>query len=237
MSKHGKKYTDALKKVEESAYPLDAATKLAKEIAFAKFDEAFEFHVNTLADPRHADQQIRSVLNLPHGTGKKVRVLVFADGDAAKKAAELKAEYIADEPLIKKIEEGWDDFEVAIATRSMMPKIAKLGRYLGRKGLMPNPKSGTVVDDDGIESAINSVRAGRLEIKMDKNGSIHLRVGLTSFSEENLVDNISSAYDLIVKNKPEGIKGQFVKSASISTTMGPNINLSIGDLDKSVNKV
>ncbi len=234
--RHGKKYREAVANLESREYSPEEAVKAAKGAAYAKFDETVELHINTTADQRHADQRLREVVDLPHGTGKQVRVLVFAEGGAVEAAKEAGADLIGDDAIVKKIEEGWAEFDVTLATISMMPKIAKLGRYLGRRGLMPSPKAGTVVQDDDIASAVKNSKQGRLEIKMDKQSAIHVPIGVSSFEESQLVENLSSAYGVVSNNKPEGIKGVFVKSVYLSTTMGPGIRLDIGALENSVKK-
>lgn len=209
----------------------EEAVEIAKKGATAKFDEAVEFHISTSADPRHADQQIREVAELPHGTGKQVRVLVFAEGDAAQAATDAGADFVADEELIKRIEGGWADFDLAIATTDQMPKIGRLGRYLGRRGLMPNPRTGTVVAAENIVEAIASAKKGRSEVRMDKQANIHTRIGVASFSPEQILDNLTSVYSTILRAKPEGIKGNLVKSATLTTTMGPGIKLDLSALE------
>lgn len=231
MTRHGKRYRAAHEIVGTEAYGPKEAVALAKKAATAKFDEAVEFHVATTADPRHADQQIRKVANLPHGTGKKVRVLVFAEGDAATAAEKAGADIIADEEIVKRIEDGWADFDVAIATNDQMPKIGKLGRYLGRRGLMPNPRTGTVVTPENVASAVESARQGRSEIRMDRQAIIHTRIGVASFSEEQILENMASVYSTIMRSKPEGVKHHLVKSATLTTTMGPGIKLDLPALE------
>ena len=174
MAKQSKRYLDISKEVQSSEYTPNEAVDLAKKLSKVKFEEAVELHISTNADPKQADQNLREVAELPHGTGKDVRVLVFAQGDDARIAEEAGADYISDDELVKKIEDGWADFDVAIATPDQMPKIGKLGRYLGRKGLMPNPRTGTVVQPENISSAIDSAKKGRAEIKLDKGANIHL---------------------------------------------------------------
>jgi large subunit ribosomal protein L1 len=231
MPKHGKRYRAAQELLDGSLLPPAEAVELAKKIATAKFDEAVEFHISTSADPRHADQQIREVAELPHGTGKQVRVLVFAEGDTARAAEEAGADFIADDDLIKRIEGGWADFDLAIATTDQMPKIGRLGRFLGRRGLMPNPRTGTVVAAENIASAITSAKKGRSEIRMDKQANIHTRIGVVSFSPDQILENMASVYSTVLRAKPEGIKGNLVKSATLTTTMGPGIKLDLSALE------
>jgi len=236
LKKTSKRFTEIKSKTQDQTFPLSDAIKLLKECANAKFDEAIEFHIKTSADPRHADQQIRETSDLPNGTGKKVRIMLFAEGEAAATAKDAGAEYLIDDSMMKKIEEGWADFDIAIATPDMMPKIAKLGKHLGRKGLMPNPRSGTVVQEDKLIEAVEKANKGRVEIRMDKDANIHTRIGLCSFSEDEIFQNISSVYSTIQNNKPEGIKGSLIDSASICSSMGPGINLDLDNLRESLVK-
>lgn len=231
MTKHGKRYTSAKSTVGTDAHPPETAVSLAKQCATAKFDEAVEFHIATNADPRHADQQIREVATLPHGTGKQISVMVFAEGDAANMAIEAGADFVADDEIIKRIEGGWAEFDVSIATNDQMPKIGKLGRYLGRKGLMPNPRTGTVVPPENISSAIESARKGRSEIRMDKEAIIHTRIGVASFEDKQILENMASVYSTIINAKPEGVKNNLVKSATLTTSMGPGIKLDLAALE------
>lgn len=231
MGKHGKRYLTAASEVGSELHSPQEAATLAKKSATAKFDEAVEFHVTTSADPRHADQQIREVAELPHGTGKQVRILVFAEGEAAAAAQEAGADYVADDEIIKRIEGGWADFDTAIATTDQMSRIGRLGRYLGRRGLMPNPRTGTVVAADEIGNAVRAAKRGRSEVRMDKQAVIHTRIGVASFSEEQIIENMASVYSTILRAKPEGIKGSLVKSATLTTTMGPGIKLDLSELE------
>ena len=234
MARHGKKYLLAKEKVGEGARLPKEAVALAKAASFAKFDESVELHIHTSADVRHAEQQIREVVSLPHGTGKTVRVLVFADGLAAEAAREAGADYVADDEIIKKIEGGWADFEVAVATPDQMGKIGRLGRYLGRKGLMPNPRTGTVVQPDNVKSAIESAKKGRAELRLDRGANIHARIGTVAFEDNQILENLASVYSTIVRAKPDGVKGTFVKSVTLCTTMGPGFKLDQSALEKMV---
>jgi len=225
MAKHGKRYKDAANAAGLEDHTPESAVALAKEFSKVKFSEAVELHVSTSADPRHSDQQIREVAELPHGTGKNVRVFVFAQGDAARAATDAGAEFIADDELIKKIEGGWSDFDVAIATPDQMGKIGKLGRYLGRKGLMPNPRTNTVVQPDRVGTAVESAKKGRAEIKLDRGSNIHVRIGTVGFDDNQILDNLSSVYSTILRAKPEGVKGALVKKVTLCTTMGPSFHL------------
>ena len=231
--KRSKRYLEIKNKIEDKEYSLIDSLNLIKDISSAKFDESVEIHLQTNADPKNADQQLRTVADLPHGTGKKVKVLVFAEGDAAVSAKEAGADYISDDEVIKNIENGWQDFDVAIATPDQMSKIGKLGKFLGRKGLMPNPKTGTVVQPQNIPQAINASKKGRTEIKIDSSSIIHFNVGKASFTSDQLIENTKSVLRTIIDSKPDGIKGRLMKKASISTSMSPGIDLNIDDLESS----
>ena len=232
MPQHGKKYREARSQTPTTPQQPREAVAFAKKAAYAKFDEAVELHLATAADPRHADQQIREVATLPHGTGKPVRVFVFAEGEAARAAQEAGADYVANDELIKKIEEGWSDFDISIATPDQMGKLGRLGRFLGRKGLMPNPRTGTVVPPQDIRKAIDTMKKGRAEIRMDKTANVHVRIGTVKFTEDQLVDNLASVYATIARARPAGVKGQFVKTATLATTMGPGIKLDVAGLEE-----
>jgi large subunit ribosomal protein L1 len=225
---HGKKYVEASKQVDGALnYEPAAAVAAAKKAAFAKFDESVELHLRMGVDMRNANQQVRGIALLPHGLGKTVRVAVFAQGDAERSARDAGADYVGSDDLIKKVEEGWSDFDIAMATPDMMGRIAKLGKVLGRKGLMPNPKAGTVVQGSELAKSIGEARKGRVEFKLDKTNLIHVVVGKKSFEDQKLVDNLTAVVDAIEKAKPTGAKGQFIKSASISTSMGPGVKLDL----------
>jgi large subunit ribosomal protein L1 len=228
MAKHGKKYQEVTKLIEpDKVYSLQEAVELAKNTTYAKFDETVELHLRMNLDQRSADQQIRGIALLPHGLGKKIRILVFAQGEAVKIAEEAGADYVGSEDLIKKIEGGWLDFDVTVATPDLMSKIGKLGKTLGRKGLMPNPKLGTVVAASDLPRVIRDASKGRAEFRLDRTGNVHLPVGKMSFETQMLVENLSAAIEAIVKAKPSGAKGQYIKSATISTSMGPGITLDL----------
>ena len=228
MPKHGKKFRNATALVEEDrTYAPAEAVELVKKTAIAAFDETVEIHLRTNADPRHADQMVRGVAGLPHGLGRAVRVLAFAQGDAARTAEEAGADFVGDDDLVERIEGGWVEFDVAMATPEMMGKIGKLGRILGRKGLMPNPRTGTVVQPRDIARAVNEAKAGRVEFRMDRTAIIHCAVGKASFDEKALVENLASLIDSINRQRPTGIKGSFVKSAYLTSTMGPSIALDV----------
>jgi large subunit ribosomal protein L1 len=224
----GKKYQDAAKLIEKLRnYPPAEAIELAKKTAPAKFDETVELHLRTGLDPRHADQQIRGTALLPHGLGKTVRVLVFAEGEAARNAEIAGADFVGADDLIQRIEGGWTDFDIALATRDMMGKASRLGRVLGPRGLMPNPRSGTVVDPEDIAKAVQDARQGRVEFRLDRTALIHVPIGKVSFEDEKLLENMATIVDAIVKAKPSGAKGQYIRSVSVATTMGPGIRLEL----------
>jgi large subunit ribosomal protein L1 len=228
MTKHGKKYQEAAKLVENGgSYSPQEAIELAKKMAYAKFDETVELHLRMGVDPRNATQQVRGVALLPHGLGKEVRVLVFAQGEAERIAKEAGADFVGSDDLVKKIEGGWLDFDAAMATPDMMSKVGRLGKVLGRRGLMPNPKSGTVVAAEDLPRVIGDARKGRVEFKLDRTAIIHVALGKASFEDGRLLDNLTAVVEAVVKAKPSGAKGQYVKSASINTTMGPGIKLDL----------
>lgn len=222
--KHGKKYTDSAKLLEKGKqYDLTEAVELVKQTAKAKFDETIELSVRLGVDPRHADQQVRGAVVLPHGTGKKVRVLVFCKADKEAEAQAAGADFIGGEDLIAKIQGGWLDFDVAVATPDMMGLVGRVARILGPRGLMPNPKSGTVTPD--VTKAINDIKAGKVEYRVDRSSIINVPVGKASFEASQLDENISALMDAIVKAKPASAKGTYLKSVAISSTMGPGIHL------------
>ncbi|MCL0073584.1 50S ribosomal protein L1 [Dehalococcoidia bacterium] len=228
MTKHGKKYQEAANLVDrDRLYSPQEAVDLAKRASFTKFDETVELHFRLGVDPRHADQQVRGVATLPNGLGKQVRVLVFTQGEGERIARGAGADYVGADELIKQIEGGWLGFDVAIATPDMMPRIGKLGKILGRRGLMPNPKSGTIASPDDLPRVINEVRQGRVEFRLDKTAIIHLPIGKVSFTEDKLVQNLSSVVEAIVSARPSGAKGQFIRSVSLTTSMGPGIRLDL----------
>ena len=228
MPKHGKKYQEALKLLEHGKnYAPEEAIALAKKTATAKFDETVELHLRTGLDPRHADQQIRGTALLPHGLGKTVRVLVFAEGEGAREAQNAGADFVGSDDLIKRIEEGWTDFDVALASRDLMTKVSRLGRVLGPRGLMPNPRTGTVLDAEDLGKAVNEARQGRVEFRLDRTALIHVPIGKVSFEEDKLLENMATVINAIVQEKPSGAKGQYIRGVSIATTMGPGIHLEL----------
>ena len=225
----GKKYVEAAKAVDRATlYDTDEAVALVKKVAVAKFDETIEAHIRTGCDGRHADQQIRGAVVLPHGTGKQVRVLVFAKNAKADEALAAGAEFVGAEELVPKIQGGWFDFDVVVATPDMMGVVGRLGRVLGPKGLMPNPKAGTVTMD--VTKAVNDIKAGKIEYRLDKSNIIHVPVGKASFTEEQLADNFQTLMDAINKVKPAAVKGQYLKSVTIAPTMGPGVRLNTAKL-------
>lgn len=228
MARHGKKYLEATKKVDRTrSYSLREAIELAAQSVYARFDETVELHLKMGVDPRQANQQVRGVALLPHGLGKKVRILVLAQGEAVKAAKEAGAEYAGGDELIKKIEEGWVDFDIAMAPPEMMGKVGKLGKILGRRGLMPNSKSGTVVPAEDLPRAIAEASKGRVEFKLDRTAIIHVPVGKLSFAVDKLVENLSTIIEAINRAKPAGAKGQYIRSAYLSTSMGPGLPLDL----------
>jgi large subunit ribosomal protein L1 len=226
MAEHGKRYQEAAKLVDRTrVYPVGEAIALAKETSNVKFDASVEAHLRLGVDPRHADQMVRGTVVLPHGTGKVVRVAVFAQGEKAQEALRFGADEVGAEDLVKKIEAGWLEFDVAIATPDTMGQVGRLGRILGRRGLMPNPKAGTVTFD--IERAVKEVKAGRVEFKVDKGAIIHVPVGKASFDEQQLVENLASLVDAVNRARPSGAKGQYLRTLTVATTMGPGIRVDI----------
>ncbi len=231
MKKRGKKFRDAVSGLEaDKAYILEEAVDMLKLTATAKFDETVELHMRTSADPRHADQLVRGVAMLPHGLGKTVRVLVFANGEAANIAKEAGADYIGDDEIIRNIQDGWVDFDVGLAIPDMMSKIGRLGRVLGRRGLMPNPRTGTMVQPQDLPRAIEEAKKGRVEYRMDRTALIHVPVGKVSFDQEKLMENIATIVDVVVKAKPAKVKGTFIRTAFLTSTMGPSIKLDVNAL-------
>ena len=228
MVKRGKNYRAVLEKIDQDhAYEPQEAVNLLKENAFAKFDETVELHIRTGLDTRHADQQLRGTILLPHGLGKTQRVLVFAEGEAAHNAEQAGADYVGAADLIKKIEDGWLEFEVALATREMMGKVGRLGRILGPRGLMPNPRTNTVVDADDLPKAIGEAKQGRVEFRTDRTSLVHVPIGKVSFSQEALLENLTALVGAIARERPTGAKGQFIRSITLVSTMGPGIKLDI----------
>ena len=222
--KRGKAYKGAIAKIDRNRlYEPSEAIKLVKEIATAKFDETVEAHVKLGVDPRHADQQVRGTVSLPHGTGKTLKVLVFAKGEKVKEAEQAGADYVGAEDMAEKIQAGWFDFDVAVATPDMMSVVGRLGKILGPRGLMPNPKAGTVTFD--IERTIKELKAGRIEFRVDKTSIVHVPIGRISFDEARLQDNLNAFAEALIKAKPAAAKGQYMRSVNICSTMGPGIKI------------
>jgi large subunit ribosomal protein L1 len=226
MPKRGRKYREAANLIDrETAYPPREAIDLAKKTSYASFDATVEIHLRMGLDPRHADQQVRGVVLLPKGTGKTVRILVFAEGEAEKIARDAGADYAGSDDLVEKIQQGWFDFDIAIATPPMMRKVGRLGRVLGPRGLMPSPKAGTIVNEDDLERVIQEARQGRVEYRIDKTANIHVPIGKASFSNADLYENMAAVMEAIVRARPPAAKGTYIRRATICSTMGPGIRV------------
>ena len=231
MPQHSRRYTNVLEKVDlERQYQPDEALDLVKDLSNAKFDETVEFHLRTNVDPRHADQMIRGVVGMPHGLGKTVRVLVFAGAEGAEAARQAGADYVGEDDLIERIEGGWLEFEIGLATPQVMPKIGKLGRILGRRGLMPNPRSGTMVQPQDLPRAIQEAKGGRIEYRTDRTAIIHCALGKVSFETLALVENLATLTDAIVRDRPAALKGPYFRSAHVTSSMGPSVPLDLAAL-------
>ncbi len=229
--KQGKRLRDSIDTLDaDKLYLLDEAVEALQLISTVNFDETVELHLRTSADPRHADQLVRGVAMLPHGLGKTVRVLVFADGEAATIAKEAGADYIGDNEVIKNIQDGWVDFDVGLAIPEMMSKIGRLGRVLGPRGLMPNPRTGTMVQMQDLPRAIDEAKRGRVEYRIDRTAIIHVPVGKISFPKDKLVENIATIVDAVLKSRPSSVKGAFIRTAFLTSTMGPSIKLDVNAL-------
>jgi large subunit ribosomal protein L1 len=228
----GKKFTEALAKVSKPEYSLEEASVLLKEVSFAKFDEAVEIALSLGVDPKRADQMVRGTTVLPHGTGKKIRIVVIAKGEKEQEAKEAGADFSGSDDLLQKIQDGWLEFDSMIATPDMMGAVGKLGKVLGPRGLMPNPKTGTVTFEVG--KAVQEIRKGRVEYRVDKAGNVHVPVGKVSFQSQQIADNVRTVFDSILKAKPSSSKGKYVKSATLSSTMGPAIRIDSVGLAKQV---
>ena len=229
MAQHGKRYQDAAKLVEHGkVYEPDEAMALLKATSTTKFDASVEAHIRLAVDPRHAEQMVRGTVSLPHGTGKTVRVAVFAQGDKAAEATAAGADVVGADDLAEKVEGGWLEFDVAVATPDMMGRVGKLGRILGRRGLMPNPKAGTVTFD--IERVVNELKGGRIEFKVDKGGIIHVPFGKSAFEPDQLIDNLAALTDAVNRARPKDVKGQYFKSLTVASTMGPGIRVDVPGL-------
>lgn len=232
MPNRGKRYVEADKKFDrETDYPLEDAIKLAKEMATAKFDETMELHFRLGIDPRHSDQQVRNTVMLPNGTGKKVTVLVFAESEAARIAEEAGADIIADDEVMTKIQNGWVDFDAALATPDMMKNVGRVARILGPRGLMPNPKAGTVVQQDDLKRAIDELKAGRVEFRNDKTGNLHIPIGKASFDAEKLLENAQAVAAAVQAQQPSAIKGIYLRRVTVASTMGPGVHIDPSSLN------
>ncbi len=231
MAKHGKKYLEALKKIEdERLYTIEEASSLLKDVSFANFDETIELHANLGIDPRQADQTVRSNVVLPHGSGKQVRVLVFAAGEAERAALEAGADYAGVDEYVAQINSGWLEFDATVAMADQMGKVGGLGRVLGRRGLMPNPRSGTVVREvEDLPGVIRELKGGRVEFRNDRPGNLHVMLGKKSFDAEQITGNVLAAVDAINRSKPSGVKGIYCRTLTLTTTMGPGISLDVND--------
>ena len=231
MAGNGKRYSQAAALIEQGkGYEPQEAVALLKRTATAKFDETVELHLRTGADPRHAEQQVRGVTVLPHGVGKPIRVVVFTQGEAVATAQQAGADFIGDDELIKQIEGGWAEFDVSIATPDVMGKVGRLGRMLGRKGLMPNPRTGTVVQPEDVPRAVQDAKKGRVEYRLDRTAIIHVAIGMASFDESQLLENLVALMGDIVRARPGGLKGQFIRSAYLTSTMGPSIEIDVASI-------
>jgi large subunit ribosomal protein L1 len=228
MPKRGKKYLESAKLVDRTrTYLPEEAIELAQKTSFTNFDATMEAHLRLGVDPRKADQQVRSIALLPHGTGKKVRILAFAEGEAEKIAQEAGADYVGSDDLIKQIQEGWLDFEVAVAVPQVMGKVGRLGKILGPRGLMPSPKAGTIMPAEDLPRLINELRSGRVEFRLDKTANLHVPIGKVSFPKENLMDNLAALMEAVLKAKPATAKGQYIRKITLTTTMGPGIKVDV----------
>jgi len=228
MKRQGKKFRAAKALVDPvTNYTPEQAVALVKQVAFANFDETVELHLRMNVDPRQADQQLRGVVALPAGTGKTVRILVFAEGDAARQAAEAGADFVGVDEYVQKIQDGWLDFDVAVAVPQVMGRIGRLGRVLGPRGLMPNPKAGTVVQPDDVGATIRELRGGRVEYRVDRTGNLHIPIGKVSFAIEQLLANMAAIMEAIVRARPAAVRGQYIKRVVIASTMGPGVKVDI----------
>ena len=233
MAQAGKRYRAVRELVKEGwKYPVDEAVELVKQTARAGFDESVDLSVRLGVNPRQADQMVRGAVSLPHGTGKSVRVIVFADGEAARAAEEAGADVVGADELINKVNEGWTDFDKAIAVRSMMAKVGRLGRVLGPRGLMPNPKTGTVVGPEGVAQAVREVKGGRIDFRVERAGIVHASIGKASMAPEHIRENLLAMVQTLLRLKPASAKGTYVRSVAISSTMGPGIRLDANEIVK-----
>jgi large subunit ribosomal protein L1 len=228
MPKHGRKYTEALAKVNrQAAYSPEEGLALVKETSFTRFDATVEMHVHLGVDPRHADQQVRGVVNLPSGLGREVHIVVFAEGEPARFAEDAGADYVGSDDLVERIQGGWLDFNIVIAIPHMMGKVGRLGRILGPRGLMPNPRAGTIVQPDDLAEAIQEARQGRVEFRTDRGASLHIPIGKASFTVQQLLDNFLAVWDAVWAARPPGAKGRYVNKIVVTSTMGPGIKVDL----------
>jgi large subunit ribosomal protein L1 len=228
MANRGKKYREALEAVDrDRTYAPDEALELVKQTSYSSFDASVDIHLRMNLDPRKADQQIRGVVLLPSGSGKTVRILVFAEGEAARAAEEAGADFVGSDDLVAKIQEGWLEFDVAMAIPQMMSKVGRLGRVLGPRGLMPNPKTGTVLAPEDLSRAITEARQGRVEYRLDKTANVHMPIGKVSFSPEQLMANLTAVMEAIMRAKPSGAKGQYIRKIALTSTMGPGVKVDV----------
>lgn len=231
MAKRGKKYREAAEKIDRTKlYEPMEALELAKETSITNFDSTIEVHLRLGVDPRQADQQVRDTVLLPHGLGKTVKVLVFAEGDPARTAEEAGADYIADDEIIQKINEGWMEFDATVATPDMMGKVGRLGKILGPRGMMPNPKAGTVVQEDDLARVIDELKSGRVEYRLDRTANIHVPIGKASFEAQKLYENFVALMEAILRNRPPSAKGAFLRRVTVTSTMGPGIHVNPSDV-------
>ncbi len=228
MPKHGKKYREAVEKIDRTKeYPPEEALRLARETSYTRFDSTIEVHVRLGVDPRHAEQQVRETVMLPNGLGKTVRILAFAEGDAARAATEAGADYIADDEMVERIRGGWMEFDATVATPNMMGKVGRLGKILGPRGLMPNPKAGTVVQEDDLPRVINELKAGRVEFRIDRTANLHVPIGKASFETQKLLENYEALMDAVTRARPASAKGAYIQKITVTSTMGPGIQVGV----------
>jgi large subunit ribosomal protein L1 len=228
MPKRGRKYREAAELIDrDRAYSSEEGVELVQKVSYANFDATIEAHLRMGLDPRHADQQIRSTVSLPHGTGKQVRVLVFVEGEGEKIAEEAGADYVGSDDLIQKIQGGWFDFDVAVATPPMMGKVGRMGRVLGPRGLMPSPKAGTIVPDEDLGRVVSELKAGRVEFRLDKTANIHVPIGKAGFSKEQLHENFSALMEAVLRARPAAAKGQYIRRITLTPTMGPGVKIDV----------
>lgn len=228
MPKRGRKYQEAAKLIDrDRTYSAEEAMELVRKVSYSNFDATVEVHLRMGLDPRHADQQVRSTVSLPHGTGKQVRVIVFVEGEGARIAEESGADYVGSDELIQKIQGGWFEFDVAVATPSMMSKVGRMGKILGPRGLMPSPKAGTIVSAEDLERVIKELKAGRVEFRLDKTANIHVPIGKVSFSKEQLVENFAALMEAVQRAKPAAAKGQYIRRITVAPTIGPGVKVDV----------